>query len=344
MALLQIIEWLGSPDTIVYKYSARENAVERGSRLVVREGQAAIFCDRGKLADVFGPGTYSLDARTIPILTRLMAWRFAFETPYKSDIYFINTARFSALKWGTATPLMVRDKDYGAIRIRAYGTYAFHVTDPYKFLTVLMGVKSTFVTSDITDYIRSLLVMGLSDAIGESGVPILDMAANMMEVSAAVSKKLEAEISECGIELDSFVFESLSLPPELEKAFDENTRLSMIGKNVDVYRKLAEADAIREAAKNNSAMGSAMGTTMGATMGAAMGFGLGAKLTAEGEKKEAPAVSVATSVCPACGKTIPASSKFCPECGTAVAKKFCPECGAKLTGSAKFCPECGKKL
>ena len=111
MALLQIIEWLGSPDTIVYKYSARENAVERGSRLVVREGQAAIFCDRGKLADVFGPGTYSLDARTIPILTRLMAWRFAFETPYKSDIYFINTARFSALKWGTATPLMVRDKD-----------------------------------------------------------------------------------------------------------------------------------------------------------------------------------------------------------------------------------------
>ena len=197
MALLQIIEWSGSPDTIVYKYSARENAVERGSRLVVREGQAAIFCDRGKLADVFGPGTYSLDARTIPILTRLMAWRFAFETPYKSDIYFINTARFSALKWGTATPLMVRDKDYGAIRIRAYGTYAFHVTDPYKFLTVLMGVKSSFVTSDITDYIRSLLVMGLSDAIGESGVPILDMAANMMEVSAAVSKKLEAEIAEC---------------------------------------------------------------------------------------------------------------------------------------------------
>ncbi len=344
MALLQIIEWLGSPDTIVYKYSARENAVERGSRLVVREGQAAIFCDRGKLADVFGPGTYSLDARTIPILTRLMAWRFAFETPYKSDIYFINTARFSALKWGTATPLMVRDKDYGAIRIRAYGTYAFHVTDPYKFLTVLMGVKSTFVTSDITDYIRSLLVMGLSDAIGESGVPILDMAANMMEVSAAVSKKLEAEIAECGIELDSFVFESLSLPPELEKAFDENTRLSMIGKNVDVYRKLAEADAIREAAKNNSAMGSAMGTTMGATMGAAMGFGLGAKMTAESDKKEAPAASGATAVCPACEKTIPASSKFCPECGAAVAKKFCPECGAKLTGNAKFCPECGKKL
>ena len=186
--------------------------------------------------------------------------------------------------------------------------------------------------------------MGLSDAIGESGVPILDMAANMMEVSAAVSKKLEAEISECGIELDSFVFESLSLPPELEKAFDENTRLSMIGKNVDVYRKLAEADAIREAAKNNSAMGSAMGTTMGATMGAAMGFGLGAKMTAESDKKEAPAASVATAVCPACGKTIPASSKFCPECGTAVAKKFCPECGAKLSGKAKFCPECGKKL
>lgn len=340
MALLKIIEWLGAPNTIVYKYATYDNAVERGSRLVVREGQAAIFCDKGKLADVFGPGTYSLDARTIPILTRLMAWRFAFETPFKSDIYFINTAQFSNLKWGTATPIIIRDKDYGAIRIRAYGTYAFHVTDPYKFLTVLMGVKSTFVTSDITDYIRSLLVMGLSDAIGESGVPILDMAGNLMELSSSVCSKLESKITNLGIELDTFVFESVSLPPELEKAFDENARLNVLGKNAEVYRKLAEADAIREAAKNNSAMGS----VMSATMGAAMGFGLGAKLTAEGEKKEAPAVSVATSVCPACGKTIPASSKFCPECGTAVAKKFCPECGAKLTGNAKFCPECGKKL
>lgn len=342
MALLQIIEWQGAPDTIVYKYPTRENAIERGSRLVVREGQAAIFCDRGKLADVFGPGTYSLDSRTIPILTRLMAWRFAFETPYKDDLYFVNTARFSGLKWGTATPVMVRDADYGAIRLRAYGTYAFRVSDPYKFLTVLMGVKSSFATSDITDFIRSMLVMGLSDAIGESGVPVLDMAANLLELSAAVGKKLEPHMEENGIELSTFVFESVSLPPELEKAFDENARLSMFGKNAEIYRKLAEADAIREAAKNNSAMGQTMGTAMGA----AMGFGMGAQFS-KGFSNDEPKKTTADAgavICPECGKSVPAKSKFCPECGKQIGSKFCPECGAKVDSGAKFCPECGKKL
>ena len=237
---------------------------------------------------------------------------------------------------------MVRDADYGAIRIRAYGTYAFRVSDPYKFLTVLMGVKSSFATSDITDFIRSMLVMGLSDAIGESGLPVLDMAANLMELSAAVGSKLESHMEENGIELSTFVFESVSLPPELEKAFDENARLRMFGKNAEIYRKLAEADAIREAAKNNSAMGQTMGTAMGA----AMGFGMGAQFSKSfqnGEPQKA-VPEAAGAVCPACGKSVPANSKFCPECGKPIGSQFCPECGAKVGTGAKFCPECGKKL
>ena len=335
MALLKIIEWTGSDDdTMVFRYSARENAIERGSRLVVREGQAAIFCDRGRLADVFGPGTYSLDARTIPILTRLMAWRFAFETPYKSDVYFVSTKLFTGLKWGTATPVIVRDKDFGAVRIRAYGNYAVRISDPYVFLTELLGANAEFKASDITDYIRSMLVMGLTDALGESGIPVLDMSANLMELSEAVEKSLGERMLRMGLELNSFIFEAVSFPKDIEKAFDENTRLNMLGKNADVYRKLAEADALREAAKRDSAMGSAMG--------AMMGLHLGSELTgSKRAHREEPKGS--SEACPSCGKQIPAGSKFCPECGSALAS-FCPECGKKIDPNAKFCPECGKKL
>ena len=302
MALLKIIEWTGSgDDTMVFRYSARENAIERGSRLVVREGQAAIFCDRGRLADVFGPGTYSLDARTIPILTRLMAWRFAFETPYKSDVYFVSTKLFTGLKWGTATPVIVRDKDFGAVRIRAYGNYAVRISDPYVFLTELLGANAEFKASDITDYIRSMLVMGLTDALGESGIPVLDMSANLMELSEAVEKSLGERMLRMGLELNSFIFEAVSFPKDIEKAFDENTRLNMLGKNADVYRKLAEADALREAAKRDSAMGSAMG--------AMMGLHLGSELTgSKRAHREEPKGS--SEACPSCGKKIPAGSKF----------------------------------
>ena len=335
MALLKIIEWTGSgDDTMVFRYSARENAIERGSRLVVREGQAAIFCDRGRLADVFGPGTYSLDARTIPILTRLMAWRFAFETPYKSDVYFVSTKLFTGLKWGTATPVIVRDKDFGAVRIRAYGNYAVRISDPYVFLTELLGANAEFKASDITDHIRSMLVMGLTDALGESGIPVLDMSANLMELSEAVEKSLGERMLRMGLELNSFIFEAVSFPKDIEKAFDENTRLNMLGKNADVYRKLAEADALREATKRDSAMGSAMG--------AMMGLHLGNELTgSKRAHREEPKGS--SEACPSCGKQIPAGSKFCPECGSALAS-FCPECGKKIDPNAKFCPECGKKL
>lgn len=331
MALLQIIEWTGSgDDTVVYRYSARQNAIERGSRLVVREGQAAVFCDKGKLADVFGPGTYTLDARTVPVLTRLMAWRFAFETPYKSDVYFVSTRMFTGLKWGTASPVIIRDKDFGAVRVRAYGTYAVRVTDPYRFLTALTGANNSMKTSDITDYIRSILVMGLADAMGESGIPVIDMSANLMELGGAVRTNLEGIMSEMGVELSAFVFESVSLPKELEKILDENARLNMLGKNADTYRKLAEADAIREAAGRDSAMGGAIG--------AMMGLGLGKDIF--GESKTEKAVT-----CPECGKEVSAKSKFCPECGAAInGKRRCPACGEELESNAKFCPECGKKL
>lgn len=254
MALLRVIEWTDQDDsTIVQKFNIADNTINCGSVLNVRESQVAIFCDKGRLADVFMPGYYKLNTDSIPILTRLMSWQYGFEKPFKSDIYFVSTKRFSNQKWGTASPIIIRDKDYGAVRVRGYGTYAFRVKDPVAFMRELFGTLRVFSTRNISDYIRSMLVMGVADVIGESGVPVLDMAGNLMELSTAVNERLFTRFAELGLELCGFNIESFSLPPELEKALDESARLGILGKNIDIYTRIAQAEALRDAAKNQGA-------------------------------------------------------------------------------------------
>ena len=250
MALLKVIEWAdNSPNTIVYKVDTKKNVIKKGSKLTVREGQVAVFCDKGRMADVFQPGYYDLDTDSLPILTSLLSWKYGFESPFKSEVYFVNTTRFSKLRWGTANPIMLRDPDFGAVRVRGYGTYSFRVRDAYVFMTELSGSHSTYRTEDITDHIRSMLVMAISDAMGESGISVVDMAANLMELSDEVKKSLDKRFEQMGLELCDFNFENVSLPAELEKAMDENARLGMMRRNVDVYTQMAQADALKEAAK-----------------------------------------------------------------------------------------------
>lgn len=338
---LKVIEWPQStPDVIVWKYPVGKDTVERGSSLTVREGQAAVFCDKGRMADVFLPGMYKLDTDTLPVLTRLLSWKYAFQKPFKSDIYFVSTNRFTNMKWGTATPIMVRDKDYGAVRLRAYGTYSFRVADPYLFLKEITGACSAFRTQDITDYIRSLLVTGLSDAVGESGIPVLDLAANLLELGDAVCGSLEKRLEPTGIELTDFRFESVSLPAELEKAIDENARLAMMRGNIDVYTQMAQADAMREAAKNPGTPGSAIGAGLGLGMGMQMAQAFSSAPSAAPAEAKKPASG---RVCASCGAAVGAKAKFCPECGKPLSA-HCPECGAAVVAGTKFCPECGTKL
>ncbi len=344
MALLKVIEWADQDEsTIVHKINIAENSINRGSVLNVRESQVAIFCDKGRMADVFLPGYYKLDTDSIPVLTRLLSWKYGFEKPFKSDIYFVSTRQFINQKWGTSSPIMVRDKDYGAVRVRGYGTYAFRVKDAFVFMKELSGTLSSFSTRNISEQIRSMLVMGIADAIGESGVPVLDMAANLMELSAAVRASLSPRFSEWGMELCAFNFESFSLPPELEKALDESTRLGMLGKNIDVYTRIAQADALREAAKNTGAAGGTMGAGIGMGVGMSMG-----QMFANMNNAQQPAPQQAArggKFCTHCGAQIGANAKFCPECGNAVrAADVCPQCGAQLSPNAKFCPECGSKI
>lgn len=364
MALLKVIEWAdNSSNTLVYKVDTRKNVIKRGSALTVREGQVAVFCDKGRMADVFQPGYYKLDTDSLPILTSLLSWKYGFETPFKSEVYFVNTNRFTKQRWGTANPIMLRDPDFGAVRVRGYGTYSFRVKDAYVFMTELSGSHSTYRTEDISDHIRSMLVMAISDAMGESGIPVVDMASNLMELSEEVQKTLEKRFDELGLELSDFNFENVSLPAELEKAMDENARLGMMRKNVDVYTQLAQAEALKNAAKNPG--------MAGGTMGAGLGLGMGMQMMNAMGNMGKPAA--ATKACPKCGTQVPADSKFCtrcgarmdeaasggicakcgakltpgakfcPECGTPT-QSVCPKCGAKLSGNAKFCPECGQKL
>ena len=200
MAILKNIQWtFDDPNAIIQKVDLGGNQVNKGSVLTVKEGQAAIFIYKGKLADVYLPGFYKLDTDNMPVLTKLMSWKYGFETPFVADIYFVSTRQFTNRKWGTANPIIVRDQEYGAVRIRSYGTYSFRVDDPYIFMKNVTGSCSYYSTDEINNYLRSMVVAGISDALGESKLSILDLAGNMLEMGNIVEEKLGATFKEISI-------------------------------------------------------------------------------------------------------------------------------------------------
>ena len=345
MGMLKLIEWKDETfDTIVYRFDMKKDYITRGSKLTVRESQACVFCHKGKMADVFLPGFYTLDTDNVPLLTKLMSWKYGFESPFKSDVFFVNTKQFTNQRWGTKNPIIIRDADYGAVRVRAFGTYAFKITDAFLFMKELSGTVPSYKTSDISEWLRSMVVTRITDIIGESKIPILDMAGNLVELGEIVAKQLCEALAETGIEISAFNFENFSMPEALEKALDESTSLGILGKNMDVYLKKAQADALRDAAKNPGMAGTAMGAGMGVGMGMQMGhiFGNMAAGAAQGTANSAQTLPDAIK-CPSCKAEISSKSKFCPECGYAI-KTVCPACGNKVKPGTKFCPECGGKL
>ncbi|MBQ7227309.1 MAG: SPFH domain-containing protein [Clostridia bacterium] len=341
MALLKLVEWKSdSRDTIVHRINFAKDYITKGSKLTVREGQAAVFCHKGKMADVFLPGMYTLDTGNIPFLTKLMGWKYGFESPFKSDIYFVNTRQFTGEKWGTKNPIIIRDADYGAVRVRAFGTYAFKVEDPFIFLTEISGAVSSFYSSEISEYLRSIVVTRISDIIGESKVPVLDMAGNLVEFGEEVKKGLNETFKPIGLTVSQFNFENFSLPEALEKALDESTSLGILGKNMNVYTQKAQADALINASKNPGTPGGIMGAGLGMSMGIGMGNMFMNNMNGMQANSQA---SAGGAQCSKCGAKMSASAKFCPDCG-APAGATCPKCGARVKPSAKFCAECGASL
>jgi len=345
--LIDVIEWTdNSNKTMVYKYDMNGKEIMMGAQLTVREGQAAVFVNEGQLADVFTPGRYELQTSNMPIMTALKSWKYGFNSPFKADVYFVNTKQFLDQKWGTSNPVMMRDSEFGMIRLRAFGIYSFKVSNVETFLKEVFGTSSLFTVDGVEGQIKRTIVSGLSDAIAESKIPALDLAANYDELGTYAMNAVNPKLEELGLTLCSFVVENISLPEEVEKSMDKRTSMGVLG-NLDQYAKYQAAEAMREAANNDGTGMAGMGVGMGA--GAAMGQMFTQSMAqttqqATTQAQTAAAPAAATVACVSCGAQIAQGSKFCPECGAKQENEvFCAECGAKITAGAKFCPECGAK-
>ena len=354
MALFRLnIEWADdSKNTLVYKYPFKKSGrdVNNKSSLTVRESQMAVFVYKGQIADIFEPGLYQLDTNILPILTKLAAWKYAFETPITLDVYFVNTKQFTNIKWGTQNPIMMRDPEFGARRVRGYGAFAFKVDDPATFLKELFGTNSTFKTSDIEDYAKTMLISALADALGESKISALDLAGNTLEFNEMVKLNVQEKFSEMGLKLTNLFIENMSVPTEVERALDERSRLGILGGATDTMMKVAAAEAMKDAAKNPGVGGTFMGAGVGLGAGAAVGSVFAEAMKPQAQNGQAAQGNGAAQAaqggktCAKCGAQIPSGAKFCPECGEKVAqKRFCVNCGAEIPAGAKFCPECGNK-
>lgn len=338
--LLKSLEWVdNSTDTIVYKYPMDGRKIQYGSKLTVRESQVAIFLNKGKIADVFGPGMYTLQTSNLPIFTQLMSWGYGFKSPFYADVYFINTKQFTNERWGTSNPITMRDADFGTIRLRGYGNYAFRVKDAALFMKELLGTNSTFTTDDIASYLKSIIVSSISDTIAESKIAALDIASNLLEFSKVATETLAENFSNLGLELTKLIIENISFPEEVEKAIDTRSSMGVLSDKMDTFVKFQSAHAIREAA-NNQGGAAGFGSQLGAgvAIGEMMKESLSSSSASEQKANDA-------KFCPSCGASNPKNAKFCVECGKNLSVKGkCPSCGAEVSGKSKFCPECGESL
>lgn len=272
--LIDIVEFIDdSNNTLVHRFERFQNEIKNGAKLIVREGQVAVFVKEGKIADVKAPGMYTLDTNNVPILATLLGWKYGFESPFKCEVYFVSTRRFTDQKWGTANPVIVRDKEFGPTRLRAFGTYVFRVSDAGTFIKEVVGTDGTFTTDEIVGQLRNTIVSRLGDALGESGLSVLDMAANYDELGKFLTSKIAPEFGALGLELPTLLIENVSLPPEVEAALDTRTKMGVIG-DMNQYTKFKAADALGDAAKNPGAAGQILGIGIGQAMGGIIGGNL----------------------------------------------------------------------
>jgi len=269
--LVDIIQFLDdSNNTLVFRFERFQNEIKYGAKLVVREGQSAVFINEGKLADVFGPGTYTLQTQNLPILATLKGWKYGFESPFKAEVYFVSTRQFMDMKWGTMNPVIVRDPEFGPVRLRAFGTYAMRVKDAGTFIKEVVGTEGHYTTEEITSQLRNYIVTNLGDALGESKMSIMDMSARYREMGDFLRTQLTPDFDKIGLELTAMLVENISLPPEVEQAMDKRSSMGVIG-DVDKYAKFQAADAIRDAAKNPGPAGAVMGLGVGGIFGGQIG-------------------------------------------------------------------------
>lgn len=264
---IDVIHWVDDTrDTMVWRFERRDHAIKYGAKLTVREGQAAVFVHEGQLADVFTPGLYMLETNNMPIMTTLQHWDHGFRSPFKSEIYFVNTTRFNGLKWGTKNPIMLRDPEFGPIRLRAFGTYSVRVSDPARFMIEIVGTDGEFTMDEISFQVRNIIVQEFSRVVARSGIPVLDMAANTADFGKLIAEQIAPTLDGYGLQIPELYIENISLPPAVEKALDKRTSMGIVG-DLSAYQQYSAAEAMTAAAQTpNSGMGAGMGMGMGMAM------------------------------------------------------------------------------
>ena len=300
---IDVIQWTEEGDgTLAWRFPMAGMEIQNGGQLVVRESQMAVFVNEGKIADVFGPGTYKLTTQTLPVLTYLKNWDKLFESPFKSDVYYFSTRQQIDQKWGTPQPITIRDKDFGAVRIRAFGNYAFRVTDPKLFHTEISGTREEYTVSELEGQLRGLVLQNISNAIASSGIPFLDLATNLMEFAKALRTQLDPEMAKLGLKLESMTVQSVSLPEELQKILDQKIGMGMVGNDMGKFMQYQTAQAIPKFAEGGGGGGSGIaGDAMGLGAGVALGQVLAQNLAAGLQGNTAGAAAATAAAAQAAG-------------------------------------------
>src|SRR4051812_9589271 len=263
---VDVIQWTESGDGVLaYRYPMQDAEIQYGAQLTVRESQMALFVNEGKAADAFKPGLYTLETRTLPLLTNLQNWDKMFQSPFKSDVYFFSTRLQTDQRWGTANPITIRDKDFGMVRLRGHGIYSYHLVNPLVFHQRVSGTRDIYSVPDLEGQLRNTIVSRVSDAFASSQIPFLDMAANLDELGKTMGEQIGPTFAELGLGLDSFVVQNLSLPEELQRRLDERIGMNMVG-NLRDYTQYQVAQSIPKAAANEGGGGAGLGAGLGAGM------------------------------------------------------------------------------
>jgi membrane protease subunit (stomatin/prohibitin family) len=326
---IDVIQWTEPGDGVLaYRYPMEDMEIQNGGKLTVRDSQAAVFVNEGQIADVFGPGLYTLSTNTLPILTYLMNWDKAFKSPFKSDVYYFSTRLQTNQKWGTASPITIRDKEFGAVRMRAFGIYAYRISDPKVFHQKVSGTRASYTVPELEGQLRNTIIGQMTDMFGNASVNFLDMAAHQAQLGQNMLAAMRPVFADLGLLLDNFTVENISLPEELQKLLDQRIGMNMIG-DMGRYTQFQVAQSMPIAAGNEG----------GGLAGAGVGLGAGMLL----------AQQMMNAARPPAGGSPSAPEGAAPQGGTPGGAsggaqggtKFCMNCGHSIPKPAKFCPECG---
>ena len=339
--LIEILEWMDpSGDEMIYRIPQEGSAdFKIGAQLIVRDSQTAIFFKDGHAADTFSTGRHTLITKNLPILTRLMAFPFGFNSPFRAEAYFVNQKVFTDLKWGTKHPVTFKDSKLGLIRLRGHGAFTFRIDNPILFLNSIVGRQSRFTTADIQEYLRDVIIARMNDLLGEKLDTLLELPAIYTELAEDFKSIVKLEFDKYGLELVDFYISSITPPEEVSKMIDQRSGLEAIG-DLDKFLKFGMA-------KGFGAPGSPAGAGAGLGMGAGVGMMMPGMMTKvfQPEQTDLKRETIATVTCPKCHTDTPEQSRYCYRCGhTMVQQNACPSCNQNLPTEANFCLHCGHQL